>query len=579
MKKLFLFIIIITLSYQSIGQTEKGLNKEVEVVKPYKPTIREAIKISDMPRFQPQDTEKPEFDYNVHQQTEIAPKDLDNLEVEKVSTSQQYKQGIGLVRLGFGNYQLPYGELFLNHQLNNTTFGLNISHLNSIGKITLVNNDRVNAPSSETNAELYINHYFDNITAIGRIYFDQQAFRYYGYTGNKLSEPDKETLMPWWNHEQKFPTLGLEVNLGGNTELQNNFKYNGSLNIQHFETNTGQIENLFKIRGRLEQDFEYFKGRLNIAICHVGADSIYNSSKSAFIKRSQTFLEAHPSVSISTEEASLRVGFNNFLVLDPDDNDFLITPMAEASWTPIKNMLTLFAEINGYMRYNHYSAITAENRYVNPYHNAENTKYPYIINGGLRGRLNQSFSYNLKGEYSSIKKHQFYTLQNQRIIDEDFNIEEIKSNTFDIIYDDLKQFSMGGEMLYNYKNEWSLLLKAAHYAYNNNIEPYAWNLPNFEASLSFRYNMPVQPLRFTTDINFIGERKGLERTLDNNEIIGTTTWNLPAIIDLTLGAEYKFSDQLSFWAKINNMTSEKYDRWQGYTNKRLNFIVGLSFSF
>ena len=580
MKRLFPFIIIIILSYQSVGQTEKGLNKEVEVVKPYKPTIREAIKISDMPRFQPQDTERPDFDYNVHQQTEIAPKNLDNLEAEKVSTSKEYKPGIGLVRLGLGNYQLPYGELFLNHQLSSaTTFGLNISHLNSVGKITLVNDDRVNAPSSETNAELYINHYFDKITALGRIYFDRQAFRYYGYTGNKLDDFEKETRMQWWNKEQAFPTLGLEINLGGKTELQNNFKYNGSLNIQHFETSTGQIENLLKISGRMEQEFEYFKGRLNMAICYVGADSIFNSSKSVFIKRNQTFLEAHPSVSISTEEASLRVGFNSFLVLDPDDNDFLITPMAEASWTPVKNMLTLFAEINGFMRYNHYSAIAAENRYVNPYHDAKNTKYPYIVGGGLRGRLNQSLSYNLKGEYSSIKNHQFYILQNQRVIDEDFDIEEIKSNTFDIIYDDLKQFSLGGEILYNHGNDWSLLFKAAHYTYDNNNEPYAWNLPGVEASLSFRYNMPVQPLRFTADINFIGERKGLERTLDNNDFTATRIWNLPAIVDLSLGAEYKFSDQLSFWAKINNMTSEKYDKWQGYTNKRLNFIVGLSFSF
>ena len=585
MKKLLSFFIIILISNQLIGQTEKGLNKEVEVVKPYKPTIRETIKISDMPRFQPQVTERPDFNYDVHQQIDITPRDADTIRARGIET-MPIKQGVGLIRIGVGNYQLPYGELFLNAQLGSATnIGLNFSHLNSIGKITLGNNDRVEAPSSETNAEIYLNHYFDKMTAQGRFYFDRQAFRYYGYTGDKLSDDEKRTLMPWWDYKQAFPTLGFEINIGGNT-AQNNFKYDGSINIQHFETKTGQKEGLFKLAGRLEQDFKYFNGRLNFAIFHVGADSIYNTSLNSFEDRSQTYLEISPSVGISSDIANLRVGLNSIIGIDPNDNfDILQTPMAEASWSPIKNRLTLFSEMTGYMKYNHYSAIAAENKYANPYRDIKNTKYKFIINGGIRGRFDQSFSYNLKVEHATIKNYNFYYLKNQEIENADI-IESIKSNTFDMIYDDITQFSIGTELLYNWENDWSVLLKAAYYGYNTNNQFKAWNLPNFEASISFRYNMPVEPLRFTADINYIGKRKGLEQTIRYNSTASifeeTTTsiiWDLPEIIDFSLGAEYMFSRHLSFWTKVNNMTTEKYERWQGYANKRLNFIAGLSFSF
>ena len=586
MKKILSFFIIILLSNQLIGQTNESLNKEVEVVKPYKPTIRETIKISDMPRFQPQDTEKPDFNYNVHQQAEIAPNNTDTIRATRI-ISEPVKQGIGLIRIGVGNYQLPYGELFLNRQIGNATnIGLNFSHLNSVGKITLRNDDRVEAPSSETSAELYLNHYFEKVTAQGRLYFDRQAFRYYGYTGEKLSDDEKRVQMPWWDYKQAFPTLGFEVNIDGKTELQNNFKYNGSINIQHFETATGQKEGLFKLAGQLEQDFRYFDGRLNFAVIHVSTDSIYNTTSNYYEKRSQTYIEVRPSIGISSESASIRAGINSIIGVDPDNNvDILQTPMVDASWTPIKNKLTLFSEISGYMKYNHYSAIAAENRYVNPYHDIKGTKYQFIINGGIRGRLDQSFGYNLKAEFASIKNHNFYFLQNQEVQDANSNIiESVKNNTFDLLYDNINQFSIGAEILYNWENEWSMLLKATHYIYDSYKQPEVWNLPNFEASLSFRYNMPVEPLRFTADINYIGKRKGLEQTDRYNSVTQETTtssiiWDLPAIVDISVGAEYKFSNWLSFWAKVNNMTTDKYEKWQGYTNKRLNFIVGLSFSF
>jgi hypothetical protein len=51
------------------------------------------------------------------------------------------------------------------------------------------------------------------------------------------------------------------------------------------------------------------------------------------------------------------------------------------------------------------------------------------------------------------------------------------------------------------------------------------------------------------------------------------------IIDLNAGAEYKFSDKLNFFVKLNNFGFQKYEQWLGYTNKGFNCMAGISYSF
>jgi hypothetical protein len=52
-----------------------------------------------------------------------------------------------------------------------------------------------------------------------------------------------------------------------------------------------------------------------------------------------------------------------------------------------------------------------------------------------------------------------------------------------------------------------------------------------------------------------------------------------SFIDLNVGGEYQFTDQLNFFAKLNNFGFQKYEQWLGYTNKGLNWMAGISYSF
>jgi len=66
-----LFLSLILLIY-STGITAQGINKEVYVVRPYEPTLSDAVKFNFLPENTHVETTVPHFDYS------IAPKRLEN---------------------------------------------------------------------------------------------------------------------------------------------------------------------------------------------------------------------------------------------------------------------------------------------------------------------------------------------------------------------------------------------------------------------------------------------------------------------------------------------------------------------
>ena len=54
---------------------------------------------------------------------------------------------------------------------------------------------------------------------------------------------------------------------------------------------------------------------------------------------------------------------------------------------------------------------------------------------------------------------------------------------------------------------------------------------------------------------------------------------LPGIIDLNLGVEYRLSKLLSVFADFNNIGSVKYYEWNQYPAQRFNFMLGGTYVF
>jgi hypothetical protein len=584
-----LILSLILMNHQSMGQEKKQeLQKEVEVVKPYEPSVSEVFKINEIPQIRHQETEKPTFEYLIKPSPIFSTFHVEPVQAARMVDKPGPEPGQGLLKLGIGNYKTPYGEVFYNTGAGKTTtFGTHFRHLSSHGNIRLENGDRTKAPASDNHAELFMNHFFSDLTTLkAKLFFDRQGFCYYGYPGEPIDNETKELLIPFWDHKQAISRGGIDLQVNGNNKQ--GFSYDAGVSYQHYKSVTGQKGNLVKLGGQINKDFDRFQGRLDAFLTIEGTDSVYRETSEVFNQREKVVLELNPSIFFETDMASLRLGINSYTVNDADKvEDFMLAPNIKASWSPVENWVTLFAGTDGYLQQNHYLAITSENQFVNPYHNVKNAMYKYILTGGIRGRLSSQMNYKFQVDYSSVRDYHFYILKN-RYTPNDLLENELttRSNTFDVVYDKVKQLSVGGEIHYAASGVLDFLLTGNYYSYETNSQTEAWQQPDFEASASVRLN-PEGPFSFTADVYYVGERKALIAAELYNEQSAayepypdhTMIWNMDAILDMNFSIEYKFTNQLSFWTRVNNFSAQKYDRWQGYTSKGINVLLGLSYAF
>jgi hypothetical protein len=288
----------------------------------------------------------------------------------------------------------------------------------------------------------------------------------------------------------------------------------------------------------------------------------------------------------STENASLQLGLNTAMVLDIDtDADFKIWPKVKAEWSPVPQVLTLFAGVDGRLQHNTYSAIAAENPYVDPYHDVANTNYKYIVSGGFKGKLSSKTNYVAEASYSAVEKQHFYVTEGMDIFKPASTLRRL-NNTFNVIYDDVNILKLSGEVMHSVSDNFSLHLLGNYYSYDMKSLDKPWQMPNFDLTISGVYK-PAEQLKFTTDIFVIGKRTALIEDFDSSilsfsGIVAAPSFievQMDPIIDLNVGAEYQFSPKLNFFFKLNNFGFQKYEQWLGYTNKGLNWMAGISYSF
>jgi len=597
MKKLLtryisLLLLLNFIIFESQAQQDSTrLQKEVEVVKAYQPSISDAFKINDIPRIREENTEKPVFQYRITPQPVFSTFLVEPVQAAEIVGEPQPELDHGLLKLGIGNYRTPYGEIFYNTLAGEkTTLGIHFKHLSSHGKIKLENDDKVKAPQSENTAEIFATHSFSKATLTTSLFFDRQAFRYYGYTGNELNDEQKKRVIPFWNDKQAFSSGGIRVQLMGEQDPASGFYYKAGLKYQHFGSKTGQKENLVLLDGTFNKKFDQIRGRLDASLTYSNADSIFKENNSAYGERKQAILKLNPSILFETGPTSLRVGINSYSVIaNNDEDDYMLAPNIKAEWTPLENELTLFAGTDGYLQPNHYSAIADENQFVNPYHNVKNAKYRYILTGGVRGKFTSLLNYKFQLDYSNIKNQHFYFLRNTEELSFYSDGEGMtRSNTFDVLYDKVKQLDIGGELHYATSEELSFLLKGTYHSYNLDNQDEAWNKPGFDASASLYYSPSATPFRFSAAIFYIGERKALIETTyhdsaepnpNYNTSYQTEVYKPDAIFDLNFSIEYQYTSQLSFWGRVNNFSFKKYELWPGYSSQGLNLLLGVSYSF
>ena len=558
------------------------LRQEVEVTKAYQPTVNDAVKINDIPKIKPEQTEVPTFDYSIYSKPVFSTFDVAPVTAAKMIGDPRPEMGNGLLKLGFGNYLTPYGELFFNAQPDKkSNFGMHFKHLSSSEGINLLNGDYVYAPQSDNQAEIFGQKFFKKSTLSGSVAYDRKAFNYYGYTGLVLNDLQKEQQIPFWGDKQWFSKGTMDVRLKSETLSADDFNYDFGVNYHYLTSKTDQKESQAIVSADLGKKFGNMFGILNFSMTSYNAESIRSRILNTVGKKQQMLMTISPSVKWLTDNASLQLGMNTTILTDDDTGGgVFFYPKVKAEWSPVERILTLFAGADGYVQHNTYASIAAENPYVDPYHDVKNSRYQVVVSGGFKGRLSSKTNFVAEASYSVVKDQHFYVLYGTDI----YNVSAGSSslnNTFDWVYDDLNILRLSGEILHSVSEKFSIHLLGKYNSYDMETLPAAWQLPKIDLTLSGFYQA-TEKLKFSTDIFVVGKRTALiteYSSVNSSTPPASLEISMDPIIDLNAGVEYQFSKKMNFFFQLNNLGFQKYEHWLGYTSKGFHALVGASYKF
>ena len=113
-------------------------------------------------------------------------------------------------------------------------------------------------------------------------------------------------------------------------------------------------------------------------------------------------------------------------------------------------------------------------------------------------------------------------------------------------------------------------IKADFYNYSLTTLPAAFHRPNFTANFFTKYNIGKN-LLFNIDFYYISGIKARNSSLEQQSI--------SPIADLNLKGEYILKDNFSVFASLNNILSNKYQRYLNYSNRGFQAMLGFTYAF
>ena len=540
--------IIIFINKIAISQTK--LNEDVQVIKPYDPTVGDAYKINILPEINDTSGVNNKFSYNVY------PKQLPvYFEVSPVIPAKMVGEPItklysAYLKAGYGNYNTMLGEAGLNMlRSKNYSGGFYINHLSSIAKLKLSNDFRSPASYSDNKVTLFGKKFFEHSTLSGNAIYSRNALHYYGY-----NTADCNTILKKNDVFQHYNTITGNAGLASNYIDSEHINYNVNLKYEYFEDKYKSYQNLLNASTDLNN---FYKNELiggKIDVLWVNKNSAIDTFNNALVK-------INPWVSFFGEQWRVKCGLSIETDAYTDSAYYHFYPTVMLQYNVIENFLIPFIGFNGGMIQNHFSKIVKENPYTRPGLQMKNTNNLLNLNAGILGNFSKRVSFLVKGTYGLYEDMYFFV--NDAVI----------RNYFDVVYDgEVQLLHFSGEISYKNSEKLNVFLKGNYYKYTLKTLAKPWHKPEWDVTLATRYNLRNK-IVLSFDVFALGNRFAQKYKSPDS------SFKLKKIIDANIGIEYRYSKILSAFLNFNNITNSKNYYWNYYPTQGFNMLGGLTYSF
>ncbi len=572
-KRLFTFrmlTVCLILVSQVIFAQKKDENigtEVVNVVKPYTPSISDAFKVKETPSLNDdENTVKEEIKYVIFSfpvASTFVPSKGRAVAVEKAVSEKSFTN---YSTLGFGNYGTVIGELFLTKNINPTDYvAAMFRHHSSQGGIKEVILDDKFASTSLDMSYGSLKQDFNWILDFG---YKNQIYNWYG-----LQTPIDTDLASVLNPQQTYHSLDI----GGKIETNDAIINEVALKYNRFWDSYGSAENRFFIKPAFDLAINSNKIDTHFIVDYLSGsfDAAVPSSK---IKYGYTNIGLNPSFSMQKNDWSLQFGLAAFYSMDSegDSNQFKIYPRVNASLKIVGDYMIFYSGVEGNLEQNSYRDFISENPFLSPNLFITPTDKQFDIFAGVKGKLDSSVSYNLRGSYCNEKNKALFKSNNFSEIGAIENFEH--GNSLGVVYDNVKTIQFFGELKADWSKTISFGINGTFSGYVTEYSSEAWNLPEVKMSANLDVSL-TEKWYAGFNLFFMGERKDLQINTDALTLIAPSPSSIPSYIDANLNIGYKHSNRITGFLKFNNIANQDYQKWMNYTVQGFQVVLGGNYKF
>ena len=553
---------------ESNRTTKDTINTEVvNVVKPYTPTISDAFKVKEIPSLDDEVTEsRKEVKYNIFSipvASTFTPAKATAAAVDKTEPVKLYDN---YASFGVGSYTSFLGEVYLNHAINSTeSVGGYVSHHSSQGGIDgVILNDDFSDTKFNANYSKKLRDYSWNVDAGAR----HQIYNWYG-----LPEGFDEMAASEIDPQHTYFTFDF----GGEIKFDDRIINEGRMRFRRFADDFDSGENRFTFSTNV--DIPLNDGDLNTTFKfdYLGGTFQRSLFENEQVNYGNFQVGVIPSYQILEDDLTVNLGVSAFYLNDTEasKSKFYIFPKVTASYRLVDEILITYGGIEGDLIQNSYYDFAIQNPFVSPTLFIMPTDQQYNAYVGLKGKLSNNMSYNIRGNYKA-ENNSALIKSNPAQIGESENYQH--GNSFGVAYDDVNIFSVFGEINVDVNRNFNLGIKAEYFTYTTEDEAEAWNRPDFEASLFMDVQFDEHWFA-GANLFYVGERMDQMFVIDPLVNSSPMTVTLESYFDANAHVGYRVNDQWSVYAKANNIANQDYKRWMNYQVQGIQFLAGTTYKF
>ncbi len=521
------------------------LTEEIEVVRPYKPVLSDAVKIRRNPNLDNEQTFKPVLTYTIVDKKLDLNSNIKELEAQKAANEQETVLSNNYVKGAAGNFGTVLAEAYVNTGRDEALqAGAFFKHLSQQG-------DLDKQQFSNQQLGIFGRSVADAYSVSGKLMYDRRSTFFYGF--------NPVAAAPVTMDKQRFGTIIGQAELMNTYSESSGLDYGLTLNAYQFNNINKGSESSAILAGSVNKAMNAFNIGLNASADLTGV-------KDAAYKIGNSVLRANPYVRLQGKGFLLNIGVN--LVQEFGDRSRTnIFPALSAEIPVVTDYAILFGGVNGDVLKTSLRDLSMENPYLNNNVSINNSVEKMNIYAGVKGNAGSEFGYKVMGFYKTVDNLLLFVNN------------PLAVNRFDVVYDPGSSniFGLDGQLNVKASDVLNISGKAQIYNYELETEKEAWFKPSLRLMSNAKLTLND---KFSLDGELLFQSETFAKRITgagNPEPFESV--KIKSFMDVSAGAEYRVNQKIGVFLRANNLLGKSYQKYLYYSRLGLNLFGGLNYSF